>query len=63
MFEKLRKAASARRQAKQEKDVDRIEAEFEAGRSRREPSADELTDFNEITRTGPIIGSGGGGPV
>ena len=63
MFEKLRKAASARRQAKQEKDVDRIEAEFEAGRNRREPSADELTDFNEITRTGPIIGSGGGGPV
>jgi hypothetical protein len=63
MFEKLRKAASARRQAKQEKDVDRIEAELEAGRNRREPSADELTDFNEITRTGPIIGTGGGGPV
>jgi hypothetical protein len=63
MFEKLRKAASARRQAKQEKDVDRIEAQFEAGRNRQEPSADELTDFNEITRTGPIIGTGGGGPV
>jgi hypothetical protein len=63
MFEKLRNAASDRRQTKQEKKLDRIEAQFEAGRNRQEPSADELTDFNEITRTGPIIGTGGGGPV
>jgi hypothetical protein len=63
MFEKLRKAATERRQANQKKRLNRIEGELEAGRDRREPSADELTDFNEITRTGPIIGSCGGGPV
>ncbi len=63
MYEKLRKAASERRQAKHEKELDRVEAEVEASRNRREPSGDELTDFNEITRTGPIIGSGGAGPV
>jgi hypothetical protein len=63
MLEKLRKAARERQQAKQEKRLDRIEGQLEANRDRRELSADELTDFNEITRTGPIIGTGGGGPV
>jgi hypothetical protein len=63
MFEKLRKAASARRQARQEQARDRIEADPEGGRDRGELSADELFEFNEITRMGPIIGSGGGGPV
>jgi hypothetical protein len=63
MFKKLRKAAGERRREKQETRLDRLEGELEANRERRELSADELTDFNEITRTGPIIGTGGGGPV
>ena len=60
MFEKLRKAATARRQAKREKGLGRVEAELEAGQTRHGLSTEELTDFNETTRMGPIIGTGGG---
>ena len=57
MLEKLREALRKRREEKAQDELDRREG---GSRNPRDLSPDELGDFNENVRSGPVIGLGGG---